>query len=371
MLLPKNRKIHFIVPYPEAAAPGQRFRFEQYFDLLKGHGYTNYVSPFFSIDDYKILYSNGKAFSKAASIVRGFIKRVLLIPALASADIVFIFREATPIGPPIFEWIIAKVLRKKIIYDFDDAIWQTDKTNEPWMEKKLRWRSKIASICKWSYKVSCGNEYICKYALQFNNQVVLNPTTIDTEKVHIPDLIQVTSLPQKLEKENESIIVGWTGSHSTLKYLEDLEPVLIQIEQKYAHISFLVISNKCPSLNLKNLIFKPWSKETEIKDLMLADIGIMPLPDDEWAKGKCGFKALQYMALEIPALVSPVGVNTKIVDNGINGYWCLSANDWMEAIEKLISNKDLRKNMGIAGRKKVIEHYSVSSNSSTFLGLFS
>ena len=97
----------------------------------------------------------------------------------------------------------------------------------------------------------------------------------------------------------------------------------------------------------------------------------MPLTDDIWAKGKCGFKALQYMALEIPAVVSPVGVNTEIIDNGINGYWCATENDWIECLEKLITDKDQRKKIGIAGRKKVIEYYSVSSNSSTFLGLFS
>lgn len=121
---------------------------------------------------------------------------------------------------------------------------------------------------------------------------------------------------------------------------------------------------------LKNLVFKPWKKETEIEDLALFDIGIMPLPDDTWAKGKCGFKALQYLAMEIPAVVSPVGVNSKIIEHGGNGFCCTTEEEWFEVLEILILNEAGRKIMGERGRRKVIEHYSVLSNSATFLSLF-
>jgi glycosyltransferase involved in cell wall biosynthesis len=102
----------------------------------------------------------------------------------------------------------------------------------------------------------------------------------------------------------------------------------------------------------------------------MADIGIMPLPDDEWAKGKCGFKALQYMSLEIPAVVSPVGVNSEIVENGVQGFWCLSESEWFTRLEQLILNPEERKQMGRLGRQKVIQRYSVRSNTATFLSLF-
>ena len=142
-------------------------------------------------------------------------------------DFVFIHREATPLGPPIFEWILAKVLKKKIIYDFDDAIWLTDRQQESVLLRIAKWRSKVGSICKWAYKVSCGNEYLCNYAALFNKNVVYNPTTIDTENLHHPSQILYPI------KHPDRIRIGWTGSHSTLKYLDEIQPVLHKILNEY------------------------------------------------------------------------------------------------------------------------------------------
>ena len=205
---------------------------------------------------------------------------------------------------------------------------------------------------------------MANYARQFNTNVVVNPTTVDTVNLHNPSNHSI--------KKSNSVVIGWTGTQSTIHYVKSLVPVFEKLAEKSSFpFRLLIITNKDPKLNLKFVDFIPWSKETEIEDLLKIDIGIMPLTDDIWTKGKCGFKALQYMALEIPALVSPVGVNTEIVDNGINGYWCATEDDWIKSLEKLITDKEQREKIGIAGRKKVIEYYSVSSNSSTFLGLFS
>ena len=127
--------------------------------------------------------------------------------------------------------------------------------------------------------------------------------------------------------------IGWTGSHSTLKYLDEIQPVLHKILQEYPTVEFIVIADRPPSLDVGSSVkFVPWNSETEIKDLLQFDIGIMPLPDDEWAKGKCGFKALQYMALELPAVASPVGVNSKIINHGVNGFLCNTPEEWEEAL---------------------------------------
>ena len=166
------------------------------------------------------------------------------------------------------------------------------------------------------------------------------------------------------------MVIGWTGSHSTLKYLHAIEPVLQKLENQFPFISFLIIADQPPPLHLARLTFIKWNPQTEIADLLKMDIGIMPLPDDEWSKGKCGFKALQYMALEIPSVVSPVGVNTFIINNESEGFLCRSNEEWLLALEKLIIDKNLRIKLGKAGRKKVVEHYSVSSNTSNFLSLF-
>jgi glycosyltransferase involved in cell wall biosynthesis len=377
-------KILFLVPYPIDEAPSQRFRFEQYIQILSQQGYATTFQSFLSKENWKLFYGSGNTFKKAVIILIGFLRRFQVLFSIPSFDFVFIHREISPLGPPIFEWLIAKVLGKKIIYDFDDAIWLTDKTNESGLEKAIRWRSKVASICQWSYKVSCGNDYLAAYARQFNANVVVNPTTIDTElghnphnKTSLPDLFRHPLIEQEIaergprREQADNVIIGWTGSHSTLKYLESIESVLQTIEQQYSHVSFLVIADRQPELELERVQFIPWNKETEAADLQRMDIGIMPLPDDEWTKGKCGFKALQYMAMEVPCVVAPIGVNTKIVEQGVNGFLSRTPEEWKLYLERLIDDAALRKTMGEAGRKKVEDQYSVKSNTENFLRLLS
>ena len=355
------KKILFICPYPPGLAPSQRFRFEQYLRHLSEKGFQTVIKPFFSETTYRTLYQNGNLLLKVYGILGSNFNRLLLLFHMHSFTLVFIHREATPIGPPWMEWMIAKVLRKKIIYDFDDAIWLTDKNNESAWARFFRWRTKVASICKWSCKVSCGNMYLGRYAGQFNNAVVIIPTTIDAENIHVP----TPKVPN-----TQGVTIGWTGSHSTLKYLETILNVLQALERKYPQVQFLVIADRDPQLALQRCRFVAWKKETEIRDLATMDIGVMPMPDDPWTRGKCGFKALQYMAMQIPAVLSPVGVNKEIVESGVEGFLCESPEEWFGALEHLILNPEKRKEMGMKGRQKVIRSYSVASNSANFLSLF-
>jgi glycosyltransferase involved in cell wall biosynthesis len=304
---------------------------------------------------WNVLYKQGFAIQKSLGIIKGFFRRIEMLFFLNKYDKVFIHREVAPIGPPIFEWIISKMLSKKIIYDFDDAIWLENTSSENSIASKLKWHSKVGSICKWSKTVSTGNKYLADYSKIFNSNVIVNPTTISTNNLHLPRYFK-----------NDKPVIGWTGTHSTAKYLKKLLEPLRELSGQF---EFIYISNKEPDFELPNLEFIKWNKESEITDLNRVDIGIMPLENDEWAKGKCGFKALQYMALEIPALVSPVGVNEEIVDHGINGFHCNTSNDWKERIIELIENPALRVKMGKEGRKKVIDKYSVESNTENFLSI--
>lgn len=352
--------ILFIVPYPTDKAPSQRFRFEQYYSLLDQNGITYEIKPFLSREIWDILYLPGRFPKKAMGILGGLIRRFFLLFSLKKYDYIFIHREATPIGPSFFEYFASKWLKKKIVYDFDDAIWIPNYSEANSFFSFLKGYGNVHKICSYAWKVSCGNEFLCNYALQYNKNVVYNPTTIDTENYH----------NQIKNQDSNPFVIGWTGSHSTIRYISEIIPVLEELEKKYQFV-FRVISDLKPEFELKSLEYVKWKKETEIEDLLGFNIGIMPLVDDKWANGKCGFKALQYMSLGIPALVSPVGVNTRIVDNGINGFICSSSEDWKNAIEKLLIDKALLKNMSEQTRIKIVEHYSVKSNSQNFIELFS
>ncbi len=364
MLLDRsNRRIYFLIPYPPGSAPGQRFRFEQYLGLLAANGNSIKLFPFLTTETYKILYRPGNYYQKIAGVLRGFMKRLISLPQLLQGHFIFVFREATPIGPPFMEWLIARLFRKKIIYDFDDAIWMPNTSVENRIISRLKWHSKVKSICRWSYRVSCGNEFLAGFARELNGSVVVNPTTIDTEKQHNPSLYPPG-------KESQTFKAGWTGTHSTLFYLNPLLPVFESLHKKYPQFRIVIIADRKPNWNLPCLEFIQWDKSTEVEDLLKFDIGIMPLTEDPWSMGKCGFKALQYMSLEIPALVSPVGINAKIVDHGIHGFHCASMEEWYQYIEYLIVNKNECPRLGKRGREKVIAHYSVGSNAATFLALF-
>lgn len=352
-------KILFVDPYPYGKAPSQRFRFEQYLPLLAEAGHTYKMASFLDEQTWGILYKPGHALSKVKGILKGFLSRFLLLFTLPGYDFVFIHREASPIGPPWFEWAAAKIFRKKIIYDFDDAIWLANTSENNKVVAGIKWHQKVNAICKWAYKVSCGNAYLQQYAAQFNRRAIINPTTIDTLNLH----------NQVKDQNTEQVVIGWTGTHSTIKYIAPLVPVIKRLEAHYDFI-FCVISNKAPDFNLSSLVFKPWQKESEIADLLSFNIGVMPLEDDPWAKGKCAFKALQYMSLGIPAVVSPVGMNVEVVDSNVNGYVCRTEDEWYSSLERLITDPETRKKMGEAARGKIIKNYSVTANQGNFLQLF-
>ena len=357
-------KILFLTPYPLGQAPSQRFRFEQYLGLLTEKGFAFSCQSFWDEKTWAVLYKHGFFFQKSVGFLKGTINRLLILFHLVDVDFVFIHRECLPLGPPVVEWIIAKLLNKKMIYDFDDAIWLSNTSKENKIISFLKWHSKVEAICKWSYRISCGNSFLADYARSFNPNVVVNPTTIDTVGLHNPSLYSI-------KKKQSPIVIGWTGTQSTLVYIRSLIPILRKLGEKFSGgIRFLVIADTDPKLDLPFVDFVPWNNQSEMEDLVKMDIGIMPLTDDQWAKGKCGFKALQYMAFEIPAVASPVGVNTTIIENGVNGYLCKNETEWLECLEKLITNNALRNEIGIAGRKKVETNYSVSCNLSTFLSLF-
>lgn len=348
-----------MAPYPKGHAPSQRFRFEQYLDILEKEGFYVKFYSFLSEKAWKTLYQPGNYFGKFFQVMISFLKRWSLIFKLKRADHVFVHREMAHIGPPVFEWISAKVLGVKYIYDFDDAIWLPNysQANARFQGLKAYW--KVKYCMKWAHKVTAGNDYLANFARTYNDNVQVIPTTIDLKNHH----------NLETDQTERPVVIGWTGTHTTMRYLQEIVPVLKELEKDY-DFEFHVISNEKPDFDLHSLRFIPWNKETEIKDLAHIQIGVMPLVEDQWSAGKCGFKALQYMALSIPTLLSPVGVNKKIVEDGKSGFFCTDYKAWKDHLEKLLNDQTLRQQIGKEGRKKVQDYYSVESQKSNYLALF-
>lgn len=350
--------ILFIVPYPKASAPSQRFRVEQYFSLLDREGINYKLAPFVNTETYKLLYKQGFAVKKIFKIVAGFLKRIkLVLVDCKKYDVIFIHREAAPLGPPFFEWMLAKLLKRKYIFDFDDAIWEPSITasNKLAFYFKAFW--KIKYICKWAWINSAGNHFLENFAQQSGaRETLFLPTVVDAVNKYVPAVNKL---------QNHPPVIGWTGSHSTIMYLQSSLEVLKELQQSHA-FQLMVISDKKPELGMK-FIYVPWNEKSEIESLQKFDIGIMPLVKDKWSEGKCGFKIIQYMAAGIPAVASPTGANEHIIDNGINGFICQSKDEWMSRLGLLLNDKVKREEMGLQARKKIEEQYSLQSREAAFL----
>ena len=359
----KPQKIAILCPYPPDGAPSQRFRYEQYINYLTDKGFHIDIFPFLDPSTNAILYKSGHTIPKIIGVLKGFARRLALLFRLPPYAYVFIHREAAFIGPPVLEWLIVKVLHKKIIIDFDDAIWlERTASGSSWLAK-LRNANKLSKICTWAHKISCGNDFLATYARQFNDQVHYIPTTVDTKQVH--------KYTKKHQKQSP-IIIGWTGSVTTMPYLDLVYPVIALLAERYA-LELHIISNAIPQKmdEMPFVRFIPWSRETEIEALMSFDIGIMPMSDTIWEQGKCGFKAIQYMSVGIPPVVSPVGVNAKIVADGVDGFWAKTQEDWLEKLSLLIESVSLRQEMGEKAQQKIQQYYSVASQKAAYLALFS
>jgi glycosyltransferase involved in cell wall biosynthesis len=348
------------VAHRPGRSPGQRFRFEQYLNFLEQNGFDYHISYLINQQDDQIFYAPGKYLQKTRFLFKSLLHRWKDLRSLAGYDLVFLYREAHMLGTTWFERKIKKAGIKMVV-DFDDSIWLKDVSNGNRNLSFLKKPDKTSTIVALCDAVIVGNRYLADYALQYNDSVFIIPTTIDTD-YYIPSTSVVDA---------ESVCIGWTGSSTTLKHFSLAVPVLKRLREKYGtKVTFRLISDQVYPDHIEGLEIIRWNKDTEVQDLQAIDIGIMPLPDDAWSKGKCGFKGLQYMALGKPAVMSPVGVNTEIINHGQNGFLAGNLQEWDEILSELVENPSLRKRTGEAGRQTIEERFSFHSQKERYIGIY-
>jgi len=351
----------FIVDHRINRSPSQRFRFEQYLNYLEKNGFVWELSEIITEKEDKVFYQSGNYLRKVNIILKSFFIRLKDLKRAKNFDIVFIQREALLIGSSFFEKRFYK--KSTVVFDFDDSVWLLDTSPENKKFEFLKNSNKTKVNISNAHLVIAGNAYLANYAKQFNKNVTIIPTTIDTN-IHKP-------ISKKLSSEPTKIVIGWSGSISTMKHFEMAVPVLKKLLLKYPNqLEIHVIGQASYKNNELEIISKSWNLNKEVEDLNCFDIGIMPLPNDEWAKGKCGLKGLSYMACGIATVMSPVGVNTEIIKHTYNGYLATTHNEWLDAISTLIENKALRELIGRRGLETVVNRYSVEANKHLYLDVF-
>lgn len=354
-------KILFFGLHRPNRSPSQRYRIEQFLPYVKEKDITYSYDYLLNENRDKAFYTPGNYLYKIWIVVFSIFKLTKITFFEAKKyKYIFIQREAFMLGTAFFEKQIAK--RSMLIFDFDDAIWMQNVSEANKKLAFLKNAEKTSEIIKVADKVVVGNQFLADYALQFNSNVTIIPTCIDTEEYK----------PNEKKKKKEKVCIGWSGSQTTIEHFKLIEPVLFQLKQKYQErIYFKVIGDENyinEALGIKGI---KWNRKTEIQELEEIDIGIMPLPHDEWTKGKCGLKGLVYMSMEIPAVMENVGVNGQIIQNGENGYIASNKAEWLNTLSVLIENKELRDKLGMVSRKFIQSNYSVDKYKNRFLSLFS
>ena len=357
--------ILFITDHRLNRSPSQRFRFEQYLSYFEQQGYLWQLSEIISEKEDAVFYQAGHYIQKAWIMVKSVFIRLKDVQRAKQFDIVFIQREALLLGSAYFEKQFYK--QSNVIFDFDDSIWLLDISNENKPFSFLKNPDKTKTAITNSHAVIAGNTYLANYSKQFNKQVVVIPTTVDTTW-HKP-LAERTARLLKNE-DNSKIVIGWSGSITTIQHFELAIPVLKITQHKYPQVEIQVISQVPYSHPELRVISKIWNASTEVEDMNVFDIGLMTIPHDEWAKGKCGLKGLTYMACGIATIMSAVGVNTEIIQHGTNGFLVTTDAELENYLSQLIENKSLRLQLGNAGRETVEKHYSVNANKEKYLAVF-
>ena len=270
--------------------------------------------------------------------------RLVMYRDLSRFDVVLIQKRL--IAP--MELALVRRWANRLVFDIDDAV-MYDGDGQPDSHRLRRFTAMMNA----ADRVLCGNKYLASQAERYGGKAQIIPTAIDTMRFR-PNVIGV-------KPSGRPVVIGWTGSRSTIRYLNDVLPVLAQLTGR---VELKIVSDVTDGLDFRTLgqvpcRFVPWSAETEVAETAEFDVGLMPLPDDLLTRGKCGCKALQYMALGIPAVCSPVGVNCDIIQHGANGFLPKSPDEWRTVLQCLVDNPSLRNVIGRTGRQTAESRYSL------------
>ncbi len=330
------------------SSPDTRYRIFQYIDFFSKKNIEVTHLCLYNEYFFKIHNEEAKTLIKFFSFIYYYIKRFLQIISLAPRfDAVWIGRELSPIGPAILEKILFK-LNKNVILDIDDALFIPDETTDSFIHHKLRDFNKYKKISKRFSAIICGSGYLYNYFSKLNPNVYLIPTAVNTSIY-----TSVTRTP------SETVRIGWIGTPRNIMHFDIIRDTLHQLDVNYNFQMIIVGLNHKLDWNLNNITYIEWNLHKELEYFQLFDIGIMPLIETEFAKGKCAFKAIQYMACAIPVVASPIGENTHLIKDGVNGFLASSTQDWYKKLEKLIVEPSFRKKIGGKGQDTVIEKYSL------------
>jgi glycosyltransferase involved in cell wall biosynthesis len=353
----KPIRMLILSPFPELAA-GTRFRISHYVPYLESHGFEVTFDSFFTSSFFRLLYEKRHYLQKALRFGGLALRRLATVSGAGGYDLIFIYREAFPVGPPLVERYLAS-RGLPIVLDFDDAIYLSNTSDANRFAASLKYVRKASTIVRLSTHVIVGNEYLARYARRHNPAVTMIPTCVDTTRF----------VPRTSPRPDGPLIVGWIGSPTTTPYLQGLAGVLQAARREHPFVVRVSGTDGTLAVDGVEVQDVPWSLDREVELFNTCDVGVYPLTDDEWAQGKCGFKAIQFMACGVPVVASPVGVNQDIIQDGVNGFLAATPDEWVRKLGRLLAEPELRARFAAAGRRTVEERYSLRVHAPHFAAI--
>lgn len=354
-------RILFVAAHRPGRSPSQRYRFEQFVPAWEAQGFQVTYSWSIDEDDDHRFYRPGGLLPKARIYAKSHARRAEQVRLARQHDLIFLQRETFMARGSRYERMLAAT-GVPLIYDFDDAIWLMNVSEG---NRSLRWLKdpgKIHRILPLASMVIAGNDFLAGHARLYTPRVVTIPTVVDTARYWPDAAAQAPDGP---------LVIGWTGSRTTLPHLQTALPMLQELTRR-SPVPFRLrvvcdVPFHAPGLPVEH---RPWNPATEAQDLQGIHIGIMPMEENEWGRGKCGFKGLQYMALAKPVVLQRHGVNARIVQHGHNGLLASTPEEWVQALLRLLADADLRRELGMAARTTVEQHWSVQAWQQRYVQLF-
>jgi len=346
-------KVLALASYPVEAA-ATRYRIEQFVAPLAERDITLVVRPFLDTQLFASLYRRAEMWRTGLGLLDAAWRRFGDVWRARDFDVLLVQREAMLFGPPVIEWLSMRFAGCPMVLDLDDATYLSYVSPVYGrLASRLKWFGKTDDLIRWSKIVTCGNRNIADYVACKGVRSVVIPTVVDTGQFR----------PATMERKgNEELVLGWIGTHSTFEYLETIFPALQQLARIRSFRLKVIGAGResihLPGVTIENL---PWSMEREIGDFQSLDIGLYPLVESPWAAGKSGFKAIQYMAVGIPYVVTPVGACAEIGVANETHLVAATQEEWCNALAQLLSNTELRARMGEAGRRYAVQHYAVAA----------
>jgi glycosyltransferase involved in cell wall biosynthesis len=350
-------KVLALSSYPVESA-ATRFRVGQYVAPLAERGIEIDVRPFLSGAQFRSLYSGSGFVGKLAGTAGSIARRVGELSTASGYDLLFVQREAMPFGPGVFERLFQSLGRLPMVLDLDDATYvRYVSPTYGRLGSALKFFGKTDKLIDRAEVVICGNRYIAEYVEGRGKRALVIPTIVDTDLFH------------PIEKNNNEIpVIGWIGTHSTFQFLEPLLPIFTNLAEKH-RFRLKIVGSGREKLDVSGVDVEvlDWSLEREVSDFQSLDTGLYPLSTDTsldpaWLAGKSGFKAIQYLAVGVPFVMSPIGVCAEIGEKGVTHFNAASGEDWYNSLDKLLSDKNLRSAMGESGRRHSIATYGLEKH---------